>query len=118
MECIKVAEKREFRTTYNYDAFGDMVNQDSDGSPVTIRYRYDGQEQDAETTLYLNNARCYDPQQGRWLNQDPLGFDAGDSNLYRYHNPCRPANHIRVLTGGWLPSLVVKGVEMVAVWSS
>ena len=87
MECIKVAEKREFRTTYNYDAFGDMVNQDSDGSPVTIRYRYDGQEQDAETTLYLNNARCYDPQQGRWLNQDPLGFDAGDSNLYRYHNP-------------------------------
>jgi hypothetical protein len=26
----------------------------------------------------------YDPGIGRWLGQDPLGFDAGDPNLYRY----------------------------------
>jgi uncharacterized protein RhaS with RHS repeats len=26
----------------------------------------------------------YDPATGRWMSQDPLGFDAGDSNLYRY----------------------------------
>ncbi len=29
-------------------------------------------------------ARYYDPKTGRWISQDPLGFDAGDSNLYRY----------------------------------
>jgi hypothetical protein len=26
----------------------------------------------------------YDPTIGRWLTQDPLSFDAGDANLYRY----------------------------------
>jgi hypothetical protein len=26
----------------------------------------------------------YDPKIGRWLSQDPLGFAAGDANLYRY----------------------------------
>jgi hypothetical protein len=26
----------------------------------------------------------YDPKVGRWLSQDPLGFTAGDANLYRY----------------------------------
>src|SRR5262249_46321335 len=33
-----------------------------------------------------NRARYYDPTTQRWLSQDPLGFDAGDSNLYRYVN--------------------------------
>ena len=29
----------------------------------------------------------YDPTIGRWISQDPMEFDAGDSNLYRYvHN--------------------------------
>jgi RHS repeat-associated protein len=37
--------------------------------------------------FYDCNARCYDPTPGRWLNQDPLGFDAGDTNLFRYHVP-------------------------------
>ncbi len=26
----------------------------------------------------------YDPSIGRWLEEDPLGFEAGDANLYRY----------------------------------
>jgi hypothetical protein len=26
----------------------------------------------------------YDPGVGRWLEEDPIGFDAGDPNLYRY----------------------------------
>jgi hypothetical protein len=34
--------------------------------------------------LQYNRARYYDAKVGRWINQDPLGFDAGDSNLYRY----------------------------------
>src|SRR5262249_34496635 len=28
----------------------------------------------------------YDPTVGRWLIQDPIGFEAGDPNLYRYVN--------------------------------
>lgn len=26
----------------------------------------------------------YDPTIGRWTSQDPIGFEAGDANLYRY----------------------------------
>nr|WP_250564674.1 RHS repeat-associated core domain-containing protein [Adonisia turfae] len=29
-------------------------------------------------------ARCYDPAVGRFISEDPLGFDAGDANLYHY----------------------------------
>lgn len=28
--------------------------------------------------------RWYDPKIGRWISQDPIGFAAGDANLYRY----------------------------------
>jgi RHS repeat-associated protein len=50
------------------------------------RYGYTARERDLETQLQYNRARYYDPASGRWITQDPLGFDAGDSNLYRYVN--------------------------------
>ncbi|WP_437579671.1 RHS repeat-associated core domain-containing protein [Sorangium sp. So ce887] len=28
--------------------------------------------------------RDYDPEAGRWLNKDPIGFVGGDTNLYAY----------------------------------
>ncbi len=28
--------------------------------------------------------RWYDPNLGRWISKDPIGFEAGDANLYRY----------------------------------
>jgi uncharacterized protein RhaS with RHS repeats len=34
--------------------------------------------------LYYHRARYLDPTTGRWTTQDPLGFAAGDANLYRY----------------------------------
>jgi RHS repeat-associated protein len=51
---------------------------------VADRFRYAGYQYDAATGLYYVGARWYDPSQGRWLSRDPLGFDAGDVNLYRY----------------------------------
>ena len=39
---------------------------------------------DFETGLYSNRARDLDPTTGRWTTQDPMGFAAGDANLYRY----------------------------------
>ena len=26
----------------------------------------------------------YDPSIGKWISADPMGFDAGDANLYRF----------------------------------
>ena len=50
------------------------------------RYTYAGYQTDTTTGLYYANARYYNPATGTWTSQDPLGFDAGDSNLYRYVN--------------------------------
>ena len=67
----------------SYDAWGNQI-----GSPSIYQgmYGWDGYDYDAATNLYRDNARFYDPQSQRWMSQDPLGFDAGDSNLYRYVN--------------------------------
>ena len=34
--------------------------------------------------LYFDHARFYDSEIGRFVSQDPKGFAAGDTNLYRY----------------------------------
>ena len=67
----------------NYDAFGNVISPGSSFAYVG-RYTYDSYAYDDATGYYDNNARVYDPATGRWMSQDPMGFDAGDSNLYRY----------------------------------
>jgi RHS repeat-associated protein len=43
-----------------------------------------GMEYDSTTGLYYDHARYYDAAIGRFGSQDPMGFAAGDTNLYRY----------------------------------
>ena len=43
-----------------------------------------GMERDTVTGLNLAVNRVENPGTGRWTSQDPLGFAAGDANLYRY----------------------------------
>jgi RHS repeat-associated protein len=70
-------------TSVTYDAFGNHAT-----TPTSDlgRYQFTGRDKDAELDLQRNRARFYDPKSGRWISHDPLGFDAGDSNLYRYVN--------------------------------
>ncbi len=69
-----------------YDSFGNIdVGTELDAA-YRGRYTWTGREFDVETQLQFNRARYYDSTTGRWISQDPLGFDAGDSNLYRYVN--------------------------------
>jgi RHS repeat-associated protein/uncharacterized delta-60 repeat protein len=65
-----------------YSAFGDVI---SPIDPLSApRFGYTGREMDPETGLYFYRARYYEPTIGRFISQDPLEFDGGDSNLYRY----------------------------------
>jgi RHS repeat-associated protein len=64
------------------DAFGNATSE-TDAS-YRGRYAWTGREMDTETGLQYNRVRYYDSTTGRWISQDPVGFDAGDSNLYRY----------------------------------
>jgi RHS repeat-associated protein len=72
--------------TLTYAPFGQATGQ-TGTSPS--RLRYTGREQDPETGLYYYRARYYDPDLGRFLSPDPLGFGGGDVNLYAYvgNNP-------------------------------
>jgi RHS repeat-associated protein len=90
----------------DYDSFGGGT-----GSART-RYGYTGREWDAESGLYYYRARWYDPQMGRFISEDPIGFGGGDVNLYAYvgNNPLRyndplglfPDNPYDIIPqGGW-----------------
>ena len=65
-----------------YDAWGNIISE-SDPSNGD-RFKYAGGQYDSIQQTYLFTARWYNPQDERWESQDPLGFKAGDSNLYRY----------------------------------
>jgi RHS repeat-associated protein len=46
-------------------------------------YLHQGGRLEVSTGLYYFRAREYSPALGRWLQVDPTGYAAGDSNLYR-----------------------------------
>ncbi len=64
----------------DYSPFGD-VNIIID--EVGNNFRFPGQYFDAESGLYYNWHRFYDPEMGRYINADPIGL-AGGMNLYAY----------------------------------
>ncbi|MBJ9890453.1 MULTISPECIES: RHS repeat-associated core domain-containing protein [Citrobacter] len=65
-----------------YDAWGNLLWEDNpDGLAQLIRLP--GQQYDAETGLYYNRHRYYDPAQGRYITQDPIGLRGG-WNTYTY----------------------------------
>jgi RHS repeat-associated protein len=67
-----------------YTAFGEATVDPS--STVTNNLRFPGQYYDAETGKHYNLHRYYDPKAGRYISEDPIGFEGGDVNLYRYVN--------------------------------
>ena len=77
--------------TASYGPFGNMESETGpvfSGGEVANKLRYTGREFDRETGLYYYRARYYDPEVGRFLTEDPLGFEAG-INFYSYvsNNP-------------------------------
>ena len=65
-----------------YDPFGNVVTQTD--SAEADRFLFAGMEYDSVTGLYYDHARYYDAAIGRFVSQDPKGFAAGDTDLYRY----------------------------------
>ncbi|WP_370623539.1 peroxidase family protein [cf. Phormidesmis sp. LEGE 11477] len=65
-----------------YDSYGQVSSETN--ADVDFRFGYTGRERDEETGLYYYRARYFDPAPGTFVSTDPLGFDAGDSNIYRY----------------------------------
>jgi RHS repeat-associated protein len=47
-------------------------------------FRYQGQYHDAETGLYYNRFRYYDPEVGNYISKDPIGLAGSNPTLYGY----------------------------------
>jgi RHS repeat-associated protein len=61
-----------------YDSFGNQTG------TLSNRYGFTGREYDDFTGLMYYRARMYDPVLGRFISEDPIGFEGGDVNFYGY----------------------------------
>ena len=68
--------------SYDYDAFGNL--EATSFETVANPYTFTARERDAESGLMFYRARYYDPRIGRFISEDPIGFEGEDLNLYRY----------------------------------
>jgi RHS repeat-associated protein len=67
-------------TSYTYDPFGGTT---LTGLSSTNAYQFTGRE-NAGNGIYYYRARYYNSTFGRFISEDPAGFDGGDLNLYAY----------------------------------
>jgi RHS repeat-associated protein len=68
----------------SYDSFGNPTN-----TSFSSRYQFTGREYDPTRGLQYSRERWYDPNIGRFISEDPIGFSSGGVNFYEYvqNNP-------------------------------
>ena len=106
---------------YSYDAWGNCTVTNAAGYAVGDKnpFRYRGYYYDTETGLYYLNSRYYNPEFGRFINADDIGYLGADGsplsyNLFAY---CmnNPVNRFDV-NGNWsMPNWLKVTVGAVAI---
>ncbi len=80
-------QKQDVIQRYSYSSYGktklEKIAKDR-STVVDVPYGYTSREWEKETGDYFYRARYYDPETGRFLSEDPIGFAGKDYNLYRY----------------------------------
>ena len=87
--------------TYTFDSFG---KQTASSGSLTNPFQYTAREVDTETNLYSLRNRYYDPNIGRFVSEDPVGFFGGfDFYMYVDNDPndssdpfglCNPCDNV------------------------
>jgi RHS repeat-associated protein len=103
---------------YYSDAFGTPTFKDASGTTVSgtttgTRFLFTGREWLAALSLYDYRNRTYSAEFGRFIETDPIRFDAGDENLYRYVK--NQASVLRDPSGLIIPVLPVALIGAAAV---
>ena len=71
----------------DYGAFGspeDLPIDNASRLTSYVTHLHQGRSFDRNMGLYFNKARWYDPQLGRFISVDPIGFGSGETNHYRF----------------------------------
>ena len=79
-------QRGEIAWSATYQAWGLAKEKRTDSAireNIRNPLRFQGQYFDTETGLHYNRYRYYDPQVGRFISKDPIGF-AGGLNFYAY----------------------------------
>ncbi len=91
-----VAEDMSPVVTYEYDAWGKLLNVDGEKKDTVGKlnlFRYRGYVYEEERGLYYVTSRYYDPEVGRWINEDVMlktpGISVLSTNMFAYceNNP-------------------------------
>jgi len=84
-------------SSYSYDAYGNLLTPPAKND--TNRYFFSTKELDSREGLYYFGVRYYDPEIGRWLTQDPIGFVDGP-NMYAFveNNPINEVDPMGLCT--------------------
>ena len=100
-----------------YNAFGQASittpTATDDKPTVASGLRFPGQVEDAETGLYYNWHRYYDPELGRYVTADPIGL-VGGVNLYAYVN----GNPVDWMDPTGLVKAPGTGESFIPIWGS
>ncbi|MDR1925382.1 MAG: hypothetical protein LBQ66_13510, partial [Planctomycetaceae bacterium] len=65
-----------------YNSFGKIISATKNDS--SLQFAYTGKLTDKVSELQWNINRWYDANVGRWVSEDPIGFEGGDFNLSKY----------------------------------
>jgi RHS repeat-associated protein len=79
---------RNLVNKYAYTPFG-IIAGEMEAMPQPFKYAGQHGVMSEPNSLYYMRARYYDPEVGRFISEDPMGFDGGSLNLYAYvgNNP-------------------------------
>lgn len=81
-------QSQQVANSYAYSPFGIIANEQEN---LSQPFKFVGQHgvMTEPNGFYYMRARYYDPQAGRFISEDPIGFAGGDVNLYGYvtNNP-------------------------------
>ena len=118
------AESGDWAVTYEYDAWGNLLDKKGYSSGYAGAYVYNpltykGYLYDEETGFYYLQSRYYDPTIGRFLNADDTAFlgisgALREWNLFAY---CENNTTSSKDIDGFFPVHIVAGVALGIVWS-
>lgn len=80
--ALRLDATGQVKSTDRYDAYGTLQAGGDNDDPYGYKAQA-GYYTDHATGLILCTWRYYDPLAGRWLTEDPIGYDGG-INLYQY----------------------------------